>query len=114
MIGRMSESVYVGRLNSLLPPHYNATHSELSVPAYYHFPTMPPTPFVDAVRLLLWAGGLRDLPNARPGEGYTGHSFNDHNHCDLTAMLETFSTNENKGQVQGIGTLHPFLLCKLL
>ena len=38
-------------------------------------------------RRLLWAGGLRDLPTARPGEGYTGHSFNDFNHCDLTCML---------------------------
>ena len=39
-------------------------------------------------RKILWAGGLRDLPTARPGEGYTGHSFNDFNHCDLTAMLD--------------------------
>ena len=31
-------------------------------------------------RSILWAGGLRDLPNARPGKGYTGHSFNDFNH----------------------------------
>ena len=38
-------------------------------------------------RNILWAGGLRDLPNAQPGAGYTGHSFNDFNHCDLTAMV---------------------------
>jgi hypothetical protein len=31
-------------------------------------------------RSILWAGGLRDLSNARPGKGYTGHSFNDFNH----------------------------------
>ena len=31
-------------------------------------------------RKILWAGGLRDLPTARPGQGYTGHSFNDYNH----------------------------------
>ena len=35
----------------------------------------------DARRALLRAGGLRDLPNARPGQGYTGHAFNDYNHC---------------------------------
>jgi hypothetical protein len=29
-------------------------------------------------RKILWAGGLRDLPNSRPGAGYTGHSFNDY------------------------------------
>ena len=29
---------------------------------------------------ILWAGGLKDLPKARPGQGYTGHSFNDYNH----------------------------------
>jgi hypothetical protein len=38
-------------------------------------------------RNILWAGGLKDLPNAAPGAGYTGHSFNDFNHCDLTAMV---------------------------
>lgn len=38
-------------------------------------------------RNILWAGGLKDLPNAMPGAGYTGHSFNDYNHCDLTTML---------------------------
>jgi hypothetical protein len=53
-------------------------------------------------RKLLWAGGLRDLPNAVPGRGYTGHSFNDSNHCDLTTMAGSVSHNENKGQVQGI------------
>ena len=48
------------------------------------------------------AGGLKDLPFARPGEGYTGHSFNDFNHCDLTAMAGEEAHNENKGQVAGI------------
>ncbi|CAK0827608.1 unnamed protein product [Prorocentrum cordatum] len=48
-------------------------------------------------RKLLWAGGLRDLPDAQPGRGYTGHAFNDHNHCDLTAMLGDVSHNENDG-----------------
>ena len=53
-------------------------------------------------RKVLWAGGLRDLPHARPGEGYTGHSFNDWNHCDLTAMLEDFADSTNEGRVRGI------------
>ena len=38
-------------------------------------------------RQLLWAGGLRDLPDVPPGQGCTKHSFNDDTHCDLTAML---------------------------
>ncbi|CAK0827606.1 unnamed protein product [Prorocentrum cordatum] len=53
-------------------------------------------------RKLLWAGGLRDLPDAQPGRGYTGHAFNDHNHCDLTAMLGDVSHNENDGSVDQI------------
>ena len=53
-------------------------------------------------RKILWAGGLRDLPHAQPGMGYTGHSFNDWNHCDLTAMLEDFADNTNEGRVRGI------------
>ena len=53
-------------------------------------------------RSLLWAGGLKDLPTARPGEGYTGHSFNDYNHCDLTTMLGAVASNENEGKVAGI------------
>ncbi len=53
-------------------------------------------------RQLLWAGGLRDLPHATPGRGYTGHSFNDYNHCDLTAMLDDVAYEENRGRVAGI------------
>ncbi len=53
-------------------------------------------------RKILWAGGLRDLPNARPGRGYTGHSFNDWNHVDLCAMNGDVSANENSGEVKGI------------
>ncbi len=53
-------------------------------------------------RKILWAGGLRDLPNNRPGQGYTGHSFNDFNHCDLTAMLGEMAHNDNMGRVPGI------------
>mmetsp|Transcript_34658 Transcript_34658/g.136591 ORF Transcript_34658/g.136591 Transcript_34658/m.136591 type:complete len:256 (-) Transcript_34658:1629-2396(-) len=53
-------------------------------------------------RKLLWAGGLRDLPDARPGAGYTGHSFNDYNHCDLTTMRDDEADNENEGRVEGM------------
>jgi len=56
----------------------------------------------DVRRRLLWAGGLRDLTNALPGQGYTGHSFNDYNHVDLTCMLDQVSHNENDGSVKGI------------
>ena len=48
---------------------------------------------------LVGAGGLRDLPDAAPGRGYTGHSFNDYNHCDLTTMNDSVAQNENRGQV---------------
>lgn len=53
-------------------------------------------------RNILWAGGLKDLQSAVPGEGYTGHSFNDYNHCDLTAMAGEEAHNENEGRVAGI------------
>jgi hypothetical protein len=57
-------------------------------------------PWQDVRRHLLWAGGLKDLPNARPGEGYTGHAFNDFNHVDLTAMIPV--DGQNEGNIQGI------------
>eukprot|EP00592_Proboscia_alata_P020838 CAMPEP_0194409908 /NCGR_PEP_ID=MMETSP0176-20130528/7851_1 /TAXON_ID=216777 /ORGANISM="Proboscia alata, Strain PI-D3" /LENGTH=256 /DNA_ID=CAMNT_0039210839 /DNA_START=227 /DNA_END=997 /DNA_ORIENTATION=+ len=53
-------------------------------------------------RNLLWSGGLKDLRSAQPGQGYTGHSFNDFNHVDLTCMVDTVSENENDGSVKGI------------
>lgn len=56
----------------------------------------------DVRRKILWAGGLRDLPDAVPGQGYTGHSFNDYNHVDLTTMLDQVSDNENDGKVKRI------------
>lgn len=59
-------------------------------------------PWESVRRRILWAGGLRDLPDAVPGKGYTGHSFNDCNHVDLTCMLERVSDNENDGSVEGI------------
>jgi len=59
-------------------------------------------PWEDVRRRLLWAGGLKDLPNSRPGQGYTGHSFNDWNHVDLTTMNDDTSDNLNDGSVKGI------------
>lgn len=56
----------------------------------------------DVRRKLLWSGGLKDLPNAIPGEGYTGHSFNDYNHVDLTTMNDEVSNNKNDGQISEI------------
>jgi len=56
----------------------------------------------DVRRRILWAGGLKDLPNASPCQGYTGHSFNDWNHVDLTTMNDEISDNENDGSVKGI------------
>ena len=56
----------------------------------------------DVRQLLLWAGGLKHLPTAVPGRGYTGHSFNDYNHCDLTAMNGQDFDNENDGSIAGI------------
>lgn len=59
-------------------------------------------PWEDVRRRILWAGGLRDLPDAVPGQGYTGHSFNDFNHVDLTTMNDDQSDNLNDGSVKGI------------
>jgi len=56
----------------------------------------------DIRKRLLWAGGLKDLPHSIPGQGYTGHSFNDYNHVDLTCMAEQVSDNENDGSVKQI------------
>lgn len=59
-------------------------------------------PWAEVRRRLLWAGGLRDLPDAAPGQGYTGHSFNDWNHVDLTTMNDDTADNLNDGSVKGI------------
>lgn len=57
----------------------------------------------EEVRLkLLWAGGLKDLQDVQPGRGYTGHAFNDDNHCDLTPMLGDVAYNRNDGSVANI------------
>merc|ERR1719343_1000827 len=59
-------------------------------------------PWEEVRRRILWAGGLKDLPNSIPGQGYTGHSFNDYNHVDLTTMNDEQSDNLNDGSVKGI------------
>jgi len=59
-------------------------------------------PWEEVRRALLWAGGLRDLTDAAPGQGYTGHAFNDYNHVDLTCMAEKVSDNQNDGSVREI------------
>ena len=47
-------------------------------------------------RHLLHAAGLRDLTNVPPGQGNTGHAFNDANHCDATTMLGDVQDNLNE------------------
>jgi len=64
-------------------------------------------PWEEVRKKLLWVGGLKDLPNAVPGKGYTGHCFNDYNHVDLTTMLESFSDSTNEGKVKGIAFRNP-------
>eukprot|EP01063_Lacrimia_lanifica_P015770 TRINITY_DN22434_c0_g1_i1.p1 TRINITY_DN22434_c0_g1~~TRINITY_DN22434_c0_g1_i1.p1 ORF type:complete len:236 (+),score=80.80 TRINITY_DN22434_c0_g1_i1:75-710(+) len=59
-------------------------------------------PWEEVRRKLLWAGGLRDLPKAVPGQGYTGHAFNDYNHVDLTTMSDDVLDCQNDGAVRGI------------
>ena len=54
----------------------------------------------EAVRQrVLWAAGLRDIKDAPPGRGYTGHAFSDANHCDATTMLGEVSHSANDGSV---------------
>lgn len=56
---------------------------------------------------LLQACGLRDKTTVRPGNGYTGHCFNDYNHVDCCTMIGEVAHNENNGQVQGIAYSNP-------
>ena len=56
---------------------------------------------------ILKAGGLRDLTAASPGDGYTGHCFNDFNHVDLAAMRDSEFFASNKGRVRGIEYTNP-------
>jgi hypothetical protein len=56
---------------------------------------------------LLFAAGLRDLPDVAPGAGYTGHAFQDWNHCDATTMRTDVADSENQGRVAGIAAANP-------
>lgn len=62
-------------------------------------------PWPEVRRRLLWAGGLADNDDQRLiGKGFTGHAFNDFNHCDLTAMRGGVSHNKHDGKmIKGIG-----------
>jgi hypothetical protein len=54
-------------------------------------------------RHILHAGGLQDNDDrSRIGTGYTGHAFNDYNHCDLTPMRLASADSKNDGSVVGI------------
>jgi len=54
---------------------------------------------------ILWSAGLKDLRDARPGQGYTGHAFNDWNHVDATCMMPYVQSETNAdGSVKGIST----------
>ena len=57
----------------------------------------------DVRKKILWAAGLKDLTNVAPGQGYTGHAFNDSNHCDATTMLGDVAHNINDGQTRVAG-----------
>jgi len=59
-------------------------------------------PWKTVRQTLLWVGGLQDLPDSIPGRGYTGHSFNDYNHVDLTTMNDETVQNQNDGSVKQI------------
>ena len=55
--------------------------------------------WTDVRKSLLNAAGLRDIDDQRRiGVGYTGHCFNDANHCDATAMLLSTSSSTNDGK----------------
>lgn len=64
-------------------------------------------PWAEVRRRLLWAAGLKDDEVSRPGQGYTGHAFNDYNHCDATTMSIATAHNENEGRVSGIHRSNP-------
>ena len=58
-------------------------------------------------RKILWAAGLKDLTNVAPGDGYTGHAFNDWNHVDACTMLGNVQFEENNGRVEGMHYRNP-------
>ena len=52
--------------------------------------------------MYLWRSSLITKSTSLFLQGYTGHSFNDYNHVDLTTMLDQVSDNENDGAVKFI------------
>jgi hypothetical protein len=58
-------------------------------------------------RNLLYAAGLRDISDAVPGYGYTGHAFNDWNHCDATTMRLDVADANNGGKYAPGPSLSP-------
>ena len=93
-------------LDDAIDPKYPGTATQRLHNIHKRLASLTSNTFDDEwelVRLqLLWAGGLKDLQSSRPGQGYTGHSFNDWNHCDLTAMRGQEAHNINAGEVEGI------------
>jgi hypothetical protein len=106
-----SASAFSTFAKSTMDPEYPGTAVERMNYIREQVRSTPRTSFdadwEDCRRAILHAGGLKDLPNARPGHGYTGHSFQDFNHCDLTAMRGEDSHNENEGRVDGIAFRNP-------
>lgn len=76
------------------------------IPTNKHSQKLSSLPWHEVRKLLLWAGGLKDYPNPNivpPGQGYTGHTFNDDNHCDLCAMASEVQEERNQdGRVKNI------------
>lgn len=80
----------VSRMNAIRQRTRSLTEAELS------------GEWEDVRRRLLYAAGMKDLPDAAPGQGWTGHAFNDAIHVDATAMLGEVADNRNDGRVAGI------------
>ena len=103
-----AETIAMSRTNTNFDSEYPGTAVErlnnihLRVASLTRDPLKLSAKWEDVRRNILWAGGLKDLQNASPGAGYTGHSFNDFNHCDLTPMNGEVTESENNGRVAGI------------
>lgn len=105
--GKIHSSSTTTLQGSMVDPEYPGTAVERMMNARARVAELAQTnafngEWEEVRRKILWAGGLKDLPNAIPGQGYTGHSFNDYNHVDLTCMRDGDSDNENDGSVKGI------------
>jgi hypothetical protein len=96
----------LGTVGVPLDPDYPGTAVERMLTARVRARSLAPADlsgdWAEVRRRLLWAAGLRDLPEAPVGGGNTSHSFNDYNHCDATCMLPESVYRENAGEVPGI------------